>query len=141
MTVTQLLLLPVFLHVMLTAWVGIRTVLARIASVKGGKTRIKDIALNNKAWPADIVKLGNNFDNQFDVPMMWYGCCALLLATGLADIAAVVLSWTFIGFRIAHSLVHTGSNNVPLRMRLFLASFAALALMWAWFGLRLFVIG
>ena len=141
MTVIQLLLLPLFIHVALTAWIGTRTVRARIASVVGGKTRIKDIALDSKAWPDDVLKLGNNFDNQFDVPMMWYACCALLVATGLADMVAVVLSWAFVASRIAHSYIHTGSNFVPLRMRVFLAGFGIMALMWIWFGLRLFVIG
>lgn len=141
MTLTQWLLLPIFIHVVLTAWVGIRTVTARIASVKAGKTRIKDISLNTKAWPDDVLKLGNNFDNQFDVPMMWYACCGLLVATGLADAVTVVLSWAFVASRIAHTMVHTGKNNVPLRMRMFLAGFTVMALMWAWFGLRLYVIG
>ncbi len=141
MTVTQGLLLPLFMHVALTAWVGIRTVRARIAAVMAGKTRIKDISLNTKAWPDEVLKLGNNFDNQFDVPMMWYAACGLLVATGLADSVAVVLSWAFVLARIAHTLIHTGANNVPLRMKVFLAGFACMALMWVWFGLRLFVIG
>ncbi len=141
MTVTQLLLLPVFIHVALTAWVGTRTVRARIASVRGGETRIKDIALNNRAWPDQVLRLGNNFDNQFDVPMMWYGCCALLVATGLADGVSVALSWMFVAARILHSYVHTGSNYVPLRMRIFLAGFVCMSAMWIWFGIRLFAIG
>ena len=141
MTVTQLLLLPLFIHVGLTALVGTRTLRARIAAVMGGKTRIKDIALNSCAWPDEVLKLGNNFDNQFDVPMMWYACCGLLVATGLADMVTVVLSWAFVASRIAHSVIHTGSNNVLLRMRAFLAGFGCMALMWLWFGLRLFVIG
>ena len=141
MTVTQWLLLPLFVHVALTSWVGTRTVRARIASVVSGKTRIKDIALNSQAWPDGVLKFGNNFDNQFDLPMMWYACCGLLVATGFADVAAVVLSWAFVVTRVAHTLVHTGSNNVPLRMRVFLAGYGVLMLMWLWFGLRLFVIG
>jgi hypothetical protein len=141
MTVTQLLLLPVFIHVGLTTLVGIRLVRSRIGSVKAGKTRIKDIATDNRAWPEDVRKLGNNFDSQFDVPMMWYGCVAMLIATGLADWVAVVLSWVFVALRVAHSLVHTGSNFLPTRMRLFLTAFGAMFLMWAWFALRLLVIG
>jgi hypothetical protein len=141
MTVTQFLLLPAFVHVSLTTLIGTRLVRARIASVKAGKTRIKDIATDNRAWPEPLRQLGNNFDSQFDVPMMWYACCALLVATGLADWVAVVLSWIFAALRIAHSAVHTGANFVPTRMRLFLAGYAAMALMWVWFALRLFAIG
>ena len=44
MTIAQWLLAPVFLHVLLTLWVGRRSIVARIASVRSGETRIKDIA-------------------------------------------------------------------------------------------------
>lgn len=141
MTQVQLLLLPLFLHVLLITAVGILTVRARIRSVRGGETRLKDIALDTDAWPKKVRQLGNNFDNQFDVPMLWYACSALLVATGLADWTGVALSWLFLFSRIAHTLVHTGSNYVPTRMRLFLGSFGIVFAMWAWFGLRLFVIG
>ncbi|NJM30883.1 MAG: MAPEG family protein [Rhizobiales bacterium] len=107
----------------------------------GGETKVRDIALDTKAWPDKVKALGNNFDNQFDVPMLWYAACALLVATGLADWVSVALSWAFVAARIAHSVVHTGSNYVPLRMRVFLAGFAIVFLMWLWFGLRLFVLG
>jgi hypothetical protein len=129
------------LHVALIVWVGVRTIRARVASVLGGETKLKAIALSNAAWPDNVRKLGNNFDNQFDVPMLWYAVCALLLVTGKADWIGVGLSWAFLIARLLHSLVHTGSNNVPLRMRAFLASVATVVAMWVWFGIRLFVIG
>ena len=141
MTQVQLLLLPLFLHVLLITFVGFLTVRSRIRSVRGGETRLKDIALDTGAWPAKVRQLGNNFDNQFDVPMLWYACTALLVATGHADWIAVALSWLFLFSRIAHTLVHTGSNFVPTRMRLFLGGFGIVFTMWAWFGLRLFMIG
>ena len=141
MSLVQALLLPVFLHVLLTTWVGVHSVRARIKSVVGGETRLKDIALDNEAWPKRITQLGNNFDNQFQVPVVWYACLALLLVTGLADWIAVILSWAFLATRVAHTIVHTGSNHVPSRMKVYLAGFGTVFLMWTWFALRLYVIG
>jgi hypothetical protein len=141
MTQVQLLLLPLFLHVLLITVVGLISLRGRIKSVRSGETRLKDVALGNDAWPNRVRQLGNNFDNQFDVPMLWYACCALLVATGLADWFAVILSWLFLAARIAHTFIHTGSNYVPIRMRIFVAGFGFVFAMWAWFGLRLFVIG
>jgi hypothetical protein len=43
--------------------------------------------------------------------------------------------------RILHSILHTGSNIVMQRGGAFLIGFVAVALMWLWFGLRLYVIG
>jgi hypothetical protein len=141
MTLEKWLLLPLFLHVALIAVIGVRTVIARYRSVVGGQTKLNAIALDSGAWPDDVRKLGNNFDNQFQVPMLWYGVSALLLVTGKADWICVGLSWTFLVARVLHSMVHTGTNNVPLRMRMFLGSVAAVMVMWAWFAIRLFVIG
>ena len=141
MTIAQWLLAPVFIHVLLTLWVGRRSITARIASVRSGETRIKDIAVDAKAWPVGVRAIGNNFDSQFDLPMMWYGGIAMMLAVGLADWVAVVLSWVFMASRIVHSYIHVGSNHVPTRMRVYLAGFACVTALWAWFGLRLYVIG
>ena len=141
MTLEQWLLLPLFLHVALILWVGVRTIRARITSVMGGETKLKTIALNTEAWPDDVRKLGNNFNNQFELPTIWYAVCGLLLITDKADWIGVGLSWAFLVARVLHSIVHTGSNNVPLRMRAFLASVAAVVAMWVWFAIRLYVIG
>jgi hypothetical protein len=141
MTIEKWLLLPLFLHIALISFVGIRSVRARISAVVGGETKIDAIALNSGAWPSDVRKLGNNFDNQFQVPMLWYGVCALLLVTQKADWIGVALSWAFLIARVWHSAIHIGTNYVPLRMRVFLGSFVCVFLMWAWFALRLYVIG
>ena len=57
------------------------------------------------------------------------------------DWIEVTLAWVFVAGRILHSIVHTGSNDIPRRGAAFLISFAAVALMWLWFALRLYVIG
>jgi hypothetical protein len=141
MTIEKWLLLPLFLHIALISFVGVRSVRARIASVRGGTTQLASISVSSGAWPDEVRKLGNNFDNQFQVPMLWYGVCALLLVTQKADWIGVVLSWIFLIARVWHSAIHIGTNYVPLRMRVFLGSFVAVFLMWAWFALRLYVIG
>ncbi len=141
MTVAQLLLAPVFIHVALTLWIGRQSITARIASVRAGETRIRDIAVDNKAWPVPVRAIGNNFDSQFDLPLVWYACVAMLLVTGLADGVAIALSWAFVALRILHSYIHIGSNRVPSRMKAYLAGFACVIAMWVWFALRLYVIG
>ncbi|MDE2445077.1 MAG: MAPEG family protein [Alphaproteobacteria bacterium] len=141
MTIAQWILAPIFLHVVLILVVAIFGLRARIAAVMSGKTTLKAIALDNSAWPEEARKLGNNLNNQFEFPTLWYAVCGLLLVTGKADWVGVVLSWLYLILRIFHSVVHTGSNHVPLRMRLFLASVAVVMAMWMWFAIRFYVIG
>jgi hypothetical protein len=137
-TQLQALLAPVFLHVLLVLYVGFRTVTARVGSVRSGETRIKNIALDTSGWPPGVRKLGNNFDNQFDMPIMWYALVGLIIATAKIDTVFVMLAWLFLVARVLHALIHTGSNNVPYRMYAYLSGFAALILMWAWFAVRIF---
>ncbi len=141
MALEKLFLLPLFLHVLLIACVGLLSLRSRISSVVKGETKITAIALGSDNWPENVRKFGNNFDNQFEVPTLWYAVCALLMITGKVDLIQVGLCWGFLIARLLHSYIHTGSNNVPLRMRMFLASFALVFLMWVWFAIRLFIVG
>ena len=141
MLLEKLLLLPLFLHVLLILYIGSRSLKSRYSAVLSGKTKLSAIATNSSNWPDDVRKWGNNFDNQFQVPTLWYAVCALLLVTGKVDWIFVALSWLILLTRLVHSYVHTGTNDVPPRMRAFLASFAFVLLMWVWLALRLYVIG
>jgi hypothetical protein len=137
----QWLLLPLFIHLALLHFVGIKSLVGRINAVRSGKTRLKDIALNAAAWPDDVRKFGNNFANQFELPTFWYALCALLVATNKIDSVEILLGWAFVAARLVHTSIHVTSNFVPRRMYAFLASFAILTTMWVWFALRLYFIG
>lgn len=141
MSLPQAFLLPLFLHFALTVYVGVRNILVRIRSVMSGETRLKDVALNSANWPPKVKKFGNNFDNQFDVPTVWYAVCALIAATAKLDQAFVAMNWLFVASRYVHFWIHTGSNDVRNRMFAFIAGFGALVTMWIWFAIRLFVTG
>lgn len=141
MAVQHWLVLPVLGQVILTIVVGVLTLRARIRAVTGGETTLRKIALNNAAWPDPVRQLGNNFDNQFQVPALFMAAVAFYLATGLSDAVAVVIAFVFLAARIAHSVEHVTSNNVVRRMMFFLASVAAMAALWAWFAIRFYVTG
>jgi hypothetical protein len=140
MSAIQALTLALLAHVLLTTVIGIGSLQRRIRSAVKGETKLKDIALDSSSWPDGIKKFGNNFDNQFQVPTLWYAVSALSVAAGKLDWVLVALSWVFVATRAAHSYIHTGSNDVPLRMRAFLAGFTVVVLMWLWFALRVFEI-
>jgi hypothetical protein len=141
MILTKLLLLPLFMHVLLIFFVGIRSLRARIKAVKSGSAKLHEIATDSGAWPARVKKHGDNFDNQFETPMLWYSACALIVALKLEDTVFAALSWMFLLTRLAHSYVHTTHNNVPSRMRIFLLGFFTLIVMWTWLAMKLFLLG
>src|SRR5512134_2273254 len=104
MTAEQALLLPTFLHVLMTMALAIAVGLARRRALVNRETRLRDVVLDNRAWPDNVRKLANNFDNQFQMPMLWYTATAFTLVLGLADTAAIILSWAFLALRLAHSV-------------------------------------
>jgi hypothetical protein len=137
----QLLLLPAFVHVALVFYVGVRMGRARFRAARAGRVKVRDVAVDGSKWPDDVKKFSNNYANQFEVPVLYYAALGLMAATGLADMVAVVLSWVFVASRVVHSVIHTGRNVVIRRFQVFLLGFVTVLLMWAWFGLRLYVIG
>jgi hypothetical protein len=136
----KLFLLPLFLHVVLIFWVGTRLLRARVKAIRGGSAKMSEIAIDSSAWPRKVRLLGNNFDNQFDTPVLWYAVTALVVALQMVDLVFITLSWIYILTRYAHSIAHTGNNHVPSRMRIFLFGFFSVGAMWTWMGIQLFLV-
>ncbi len=141
MTPAQALVVALLGHVALTLIVGLLTLRARVAAARGGKVRLQVVAINNAGWPEAARKLANNFDNQFQVPMLVYAVAALFIATGLADMNAAGLAFAFLAARILHTLEHTRRNRVLTRLVFFLASYAFALCLWVWFAIRFLVNG
>jgi hypothetical protein len=138
---TKLFLMPFFLHVLLVLTVGVQTFRARTRAVRNGSAKMSEIAADPGAWPRKVRLLGNNFDNQFDTPMLWYSAAGLIVALNFTDMIFVGMSWMFLLTRMAHTLVHTGGNDVPSRARIFALGFFVLVLMWTWLAIKLFLLG
>lgn len=141
MTLAQHLLLPAFVHVALVLSLLVRTGSARVGAVRSGQVKIKDIRSDNTKWPEPLQLISNNYANQFELPVLFYALLGFLLIAGLSDTVQIVLAWAFVASRLVHSVIHTGSNDIRQRFRAFLAGVAILTAMWAWFGLRFYVLG
>ena len=111
---------PVLAQVFLTLTMFIMVGVRKAQAVKAGEVNRKQAALNNRVWPENVVKVSNNIANQFEVPVLFYVLCLVLYSINAAGIVAIVLAWIFALSRFAHAYVHTGSNYVPMRLRLFL---------------------
>lgn len=131
------ILLPAFVLVALTfalvIWTGIR----RVSVIRGGQVRMKDVALGERNWPENVAKVGNAYENQLQMPVLFYLLVALALITRRADFAFVVLSWIFVATRFIHVYLHTGTNYMPHRFYAFLAGVIVLAIMWVKFAFEI----
>ena len=140
MTATQHLLLPAFVQFALMVYVLTRMGQGRVRAVRSGQVKRSEIDTKS-AYSETVQKFANNYVSQFELPVLFYVVLAFALATELIDLVLIGLAWAFVGSRLVHSFVHTGSNRIATRFKVFVAGLVFLVAMWAWFGLRLFVIG
>ena len=130
-------LLPVFVQVALTFVLLMRLGSGRLRTLSAGKTKVRDIALGESNWPADVTQVGNCFNNQFQLPMLFYVLVVLALFLHKADLLFVIMSWIFVISRIVHAGVHITSNNVNQRFAAYTVGMVVLLLMWAIFAARI----
>ena len=132
----QAVLVPLFVQVALTFgllfWMGG----ARVASIRRGDVKVRDIALGQQGWPERETQIGNCFHNQMQVPVLFYAVVTLALIARKADLVFVVMVWLFVLSRLVHAYVHVTSNHVPKRFQAFLAGAVVLLLMWVLLALR-----
>ena len=127
----KFILLPVFAQVLLTSVVMILMGRRRIAAAKN-----KDISLsafrtmNLTGASEQVIATSRNFDNQFQMPMLYLFSVLFTLQLGLADAVYVALGAAYVLLRIVHTAVHIGSNTVRLRFNVFLLSCAVLWVIW-----------
>ena len=136
----QMVLLPVFVQVALTFALLIWMASARTASVTRGETKLRDIALGQSAWPAKPTQISNCYDSQFQIPLLFYVLVVLAWITKQADLIFVVMAWIFVLSRLVHAYIHTGSNHVPTRFRVFAVGMIVLLLMWIVFAVRILIL-
>jgi hypothetical protein len=131
------ILAPVFVQVALTFalmwWMGA----VRYDSVHRRETRIKDIALGQDNWPPRVAQIGNAFNNQFQMPVLFYVLVILAYLTQKAGWLFVIMSWLFVILRIAHAGVHVTTNNMGHRFGAYLAAAVVLMVMWIIFAFQI----
>ena len=137
MSEIKLFLLPVFMQVILTIYVLLVMGARRRVAFKAGKVG-RDAMLNDRSWPADVLKASNNYQNQFEIPVLFYAASAIIVAASAVNTAQIVMAWLFIAARIVHTTTHLGANTLSVRFVSFFVSLIAAACMWAILAVRVF---
>jgi len=133
----QFILLPLFVEVILTFGLLFWLAPLRRRAFTSGQVRESDIALGQMAWPTRTQQIANCFNNQFQLPILFYVLTILSIITRHADMIFLVLAWIFVLSRLAHAYVHTTSNRVLLRGGLYGFGAFALAIAWLIFIVRI----
>ena len=133
----QAILLPLFVQVALTLSLLFWTGRARVAAVRRGDVHPRDIALRQPNWPKQETQIANAYQNQLELPVLFYVLTILAIITKHADLLFVVLAWVFVILRFVHAYIHLTSNHVGRRFAAFAASVVVLLVMWVIFILQI----
>lgn len=116
-------------HILLVLMLFILLGRRKIAAVKAGQVDRKKAALDNRQWPEDVLKVSNNIANQFEAPVLFHALVLLAQVQNMATTFVAGLAVFFVLTRYAHAYVHTTSNFVPHRFRLFVIGVLTLLVM------------
>jgi hypothetical protein len=133
----KLLVLAISAQVLLTLLVLVLMGRERVPRVLSGEIKLDDIAVERTAYPLKARLLSNNFDNQFQLPVLFYVGALLALWLGAPSLLEVGLAWLFVALRYVHAAIHIGANNVQRRFAAYSAGLAVLALFWLVLLLRI----
>ncbi|WP_017930495.1 MAPEG family protein [Robiginitomaculum antarcticum] len=112
---------PVFVQAIMMMLIACWLVWARVGSAVRGKVDMRDVVKNG--WPRGWIKnSGDNFDNQYQVPLLFIAVCIIAFVTAQADHNLVLLAWAFVALRIVHAAIHLTFNHILMRFSAFLAS-------------------
>jgi hypothetical protein len=132
----KLLIGAVIAQVLLTfailVWMGRE----RVPRVMRGEIAMKDIAVERDAYPLQARLLSNNFDNQFQLPVLFYVGALLALWIGGVGWVEVALAYGFVALRYWHAGIHVTTNHVVRRFAVYAAGFGVLALFWLVIAVR-----
>ncbi len=117
--------------VFLTAIIGLMTLMARIRHTRDGKINPDYFKLmNDHEVPEDIVVTTRAFNNQFELPVLFYVVTTLYLFLMPFDTLGFVLAWLFVFSRYVHAYIHLSYNHIIHRLIAFLLGFICVIIMW-----------
>jgi hypothetical protein len=130
-------LLPLFVQVLLTFTLLIILAVRRQRVFRNRELHPQDLAVRGAREPMPVAQVAGSFQNQFEIPVLFYVLVILALYTRKADLHLVIMSWIFVLARIAQAAIHVTSNVVPRRGLAFGVSMLVLLIMWIIFILRI----
>jgi len=118
------ILWPMLAHIGWVSMLYVWLTIARQRAVRSGQIESSCFVLGRDE-PLEVARITRNLANQFELPLIFYALVVLLVALGQVTLFDVIAAWVFVAGRVAHTLVQTLTDNVPLRGQVFTINFLA----------------
>lgn len=129
---------PMLVLIGWTAGVGCLAVSRRVNEI-----RTKRILLQSIARPRDMAAVledtqaTDNFNNLLQVPLLFYVWCLAATQVHVVNGYVQLAGWSYVGLRIAHTVIQVTHNRVMPRFRIWALSNFILILLWVAFAIKL----
>ena len=127
---------PLFTMVLLTLLIAIRLMYFNTWAVLSGEVHIKHFRLFDAGITPKLQAVAQHYKNMFEMPVLFYLLCILLIITDAAAPLDIQFAWGFVIFRILHSLIRIPNTNVHPRFSFFIGSYIMLVGGWINFSLK-----
>jgi hypothetical protein len=136
----DLIFLTLFMQVLLTFLVGFRLMFVRLREIRRRRIRPEELRTRVEAAARyeESRSAADNFQNLFELPVLFYVLVIVAYLTGSVSWLLLVLLFLFVMARAAHSFIHVGYNNVLHRFTAFVVSFGFLLAGWVVLAARLY---
>jgi hypothetical protein len=104
--------------------------LRRKTAFANKQVKMADVAVSTEAYPEPARLAAANFANQFETPVIFFALIMLAMEVGATTYVMAGLAWAYVATRVAHTLVHVGSNDLKLRAPIFGIGVVLLFCMW-----------
>ena len=133
------ILSPTFALVALIFVVWFTLFVQRLVHIRRQPPRAEDFGTGAAAMAyfEPVEMPANNLRNLFEMPVLFFALVPLLLVTGEAGPAQVVLAWAYVALRGVHSWIHIVPKRIQPRFFAYLASCAVLSAMWIGFAVEM----
>ena len=139
MTEVQILLvLPAAILVLMTFTILFTLGYKRFNAAKNREVDAKYYKLYQEGnEPESCRKLARNYENLFEIPLLFYFGVTLTLILKLESMTLVYVAWAYAILRVLHSYIHCTTNKVIWRFRMFVLSSLVLLAYWITFIIKL----
>ena len=125
------ILFPIVALATLTFAVLLLIPLRRFRAGMAGQVVFEDFRYGESARvPPEVAIPNRNMMNLLELPVLFYVACIAYFVTERVNEAGLILAWTYVGLRLAHSAIHLSYNRVRHRLIAFAASNVVLIMLW-----------
>lgn len=125
-----MILYPVMAMLLLNFVVAVILLRRRIKAVQEGLNPAYFRFNRGVKLPNHLLTAEQHYQNMHEMPMVFFVMIVVVYLAVEVNLFLLILAWAYVIFRVIHTFIHLGGNNILWRRNAFVASFLVLSLMW-----------